>query len=76
MKYLADTANIKTYNLDTKVLAASFKTVDQVHRVSLHGCHAATISHEILERLRSHPMTDMSVKSFEEDGKGIYDLEI
>lgn len=68
--------NINDYNLSTKVLAASFKTVDQVHRVSIHGCHSATISYEILERLRSHPMTDMSVKSFEEDGKGIYDLDI
>lgn len=67
--------NIKTYGLNTKVLAASFKTVDQVHRVSLAGCHSATISYEILERLRSHPMTDMSVKGFEEDGKGIYDLD-
>jgi fructose-6-phosphate aldolase 2 len=68
--------NIKVYNLPTKVLAASFKTVDQVHRVSIHGCHSATISYEILERLRSHPMTDMSVKNFEEDGQGIYDLDI
>ncbi len=68
--------NIKTYGLPTRVLAASFKTVDQVHRVSLHGCHSATISFEILERLRSHPMTDMSVDTFNEDGKEIYDLDI
>ncbi len=68
--------NIKEYNLPTQVLAASFKTVDQVHRVSLHGCHSATVSYEILTRLRSHPMTDMSVKSFEEDGKDYYDLDI
>jgi fructose-6-phosphate aldolase 2 len=68
--------NIEHYKLPTKVLAASFKTVDQVHRVSLHGCHSATVSHEVLERLRSHPMTDMSVESFNEDGKDIYDLNI
>lgn len=72
--YIAE--NIRTYGLDTRVLAASFKTVDQVHRVSLHGCHSATISFEILERLRSHPMTDMSVDAFTSDGKGIYDLDI
>ena len=69
-------ANIKTYNLPTRVLAASFKTVDQVHRVSLCGCHAATISYEILEKLRSHPMTDLSVQSFLKDGEDIYDVEI
>ncbi len=68
--------NINTYGLNTKVLAASFKTVDQVHRVSVGGCHAATISYEILDRLRSHPMTDMSVEAFEKDGKDIYDLNI
>lgn len=68
--------NIRTFNLPTRVLAASFKTVDQVHRVSIQGCHSATISYEILERLRSHPMTDMSVQTFEEDGQGIYDMTI
>lgn len=68
--------NIKTYGLPTQVLAASFKTVDQVHRVSNLGCHSATISYELLERLKSHPMTDMSVDAFTEDGKGIYDLDI
>ena len=65
----------KRFNLDTKVLAASFKTVDQVYRVSMAGSHAATISYEILERLRSHPMTDMSVEWFERDGKDLYDIE-
>ena len=52
--------NIRDYRLNTKVLAASFKTVDQVHRVSMVGSHAATISYDIIERLRSHPMTDMN----------------
>lgn len=67
--------NIKTYGLKTQVLAASFKTVDQVHRVSMSGAQAATISFEILERLRSHPMTDMSVEWFEKDAKGLYDID-
>ncbi|MDD4992392.1 MAG: transaldolase family protein [Paludibacter sp.] len=72
VKHIVD--NINTYKLNTKVLAASFKTVDQVHRVSMVGSHAATISHEILERLRSHPMTDMSLEWFERDGKDLYDV--
>ena len=67
--------NIKCYGLETKVLAASFKTVDQVHRVSMAGAHAATISFEILERLRSHPMTDMSVDWFTKDAEGLYDID-
>jgi fructose-6-phosphate aldolase 2 len=62
------------FNLPTKVLAASFKTVDQVHRVTLTGCYSATISFELLERLRSHPMTDTSVECFLKDGKNLYDI--
>ncbi|MGQ1891281.1 transaldolase family protein [Thermophagus sp. OGC60D27] len=68
---------VKSFNdfkLPTKVLAASFKTVDQVHRVTLTGCYSATISYELLERLRSHPMTDTSVDTFTNDGKDLYDI--
>ncbi|WP_430817199.1 transaldolase family protein [Carboxylicivirga sp. RSCT41] len=67
--------NIERFGLPTKVLAASFKTVDQVHRVSMMGSQAATINFEILERLRSHPMTDMSVEWFEKDAAGLYDID-
>ncbi len=63
------------FKMPTKVLAASFKTVDQVHRAVLAGCYAVTVNFEILEKLRSHPLTDMSVESFERDGKGLYDIE-
>ncbi len=74
VKHIVD--NIREFKLHTKVLAASFKTVDQVHRVSMVGSHAATIGHEIIERLSSHPMTDMSLEWFERDGKDLYDIEI
>jgi fructose-6-phosphate aldolase 2 len=67
--------NIERFGLKTKVLAASFKTVDQVHRVSMMGSQAATVNFEILERLRSHPMTDMSVEWFEKDAKDLYDID-
>lgn len=66
--------NIVNFNLPTKVLAASFKTVDQIHRVSMVGAHSATINPELLFQLIRHPMTDISVKQFEEDGKGFYDI--
>ena len=62
------------YKLPSKVLAASFKTVDQIHRVTLTGCYSATISYELLQRLSHHPMTDMSVEGFDRDGKGLYDI--
>jgi len=67
--------NIAIYGLKGKVLAASFKTVDQIYRVSMAGSHAATISPELLYQLIKHPMTDIGVKQFEIDAEGLYDIE-
>lgn len=67
--------NMSDYKLHTKVLAASFKTVDQIYRVSVNCSHSATISPELLMQLIKHPMTDISVKTFIEDGQGLYDIE-
>jgi fructose-6-phosphate aldolase 2 len=38
------------------------------------GAHSATINPELLHQLVKHPMTDISVTQFEEDGKGLYDI--
>ncbi|WP_445586765.1 transaldolase family protein [Sunxiuqinia sp. A32] len=66
--------NMNDYNLSTKVLAASFKTVDQIHRVSMKGSHSATIGPDLLMQMIKHPMTDISVKTFDDDGKDYYDI--
>ncbi len=63
------------YNFNTKVLAASFKNVDQIYRVSMSGTDAITITPDLFETMMNHPMTDNSVAKFEEDGKGLYDIE-
>jgi len=68
-------SNIIEYNLNSKVLAASFKTVDQIYRVSMAGAHSATIGPELLYQLIRHPMTDIGVKQFEIDSEGLYDIE-
>ncbi|MFY9150458.1 MAG: transaldolase family protein [Prolixibacteraceae bacterium] len=67
--------NILYYELNSKVLAASFKTVDQIYRVSMAGAHSATIGPELLHQLVKHPMTDIGVKQFEIDAEGLYDIE-
>jgi len=67
--------NIFEYNLNSKVLAASFKTVDQIYRVSMKRAHSATVSPELLRQLINHPMTDISVKNFVKDGADLYDIE-
>ena len=60
------------YGLDCKVLAASFKNAEQVHRCALCGCHSVTVSVDVLKSLITHPMTDAAVEGFERDWKGVY----
>jgi fructose-6-phosphate aldolase 2 len=66
----------KLYNLNCKVLAASFKNVDQIYRVSMVGCHSVTASYEVITSLMNHPMTDKAVLDFEKDGMHLYDVKL
>lgn len=63
-----------TYNLDTKVLAASFKNVDQIYRVSMAGAHAVTINPELFDNIMYHPLVEQSIEVFNKDAEGYYDL--
>lgn len=63
----------KHYNLDCKVLAASFKTAEQVHKCASVGCHSVTVSADILKTVISHPMTDMAIAGFEKDWATVCD---
>lgn len=58
---------IREYNLSTKVLAASFKNVQQVHEISKLGGNSVTVGKDIFDKLIEHPMTDWSVDKFIED---------
>ena len=60
------------YQLDCQVLAASFKNVEQLHRVALAGAHSATISVDLLKAAITHPMTDSAVEGFDRDWAGMY----
>ena len=53
----------------TQVLAASFKTAKEVLDVAVIGCHAATISSDIMKKLLSHTTTTTSIADFETDWK-------
>jgi len=56
-----------TYNLDTKVLAASFKNVQQVYNVASMGSHAVTVNGDLCMKLLFHPYTDKSLEDFDFD---------
>jgi fructose-6-phosphate aldolase 2 len=60
------------YKLDSKVLAASFKTAEQVHKIAMAGCHAVTVNPEILDQLIYHPLTLYAIDDFEADWKTVY----
>ena len=63
---------LENYDLDCKVLAASFKNAEQVHKCALYGCHSVTVSADIMKTLISHPMTDAAIVGFEKDWKRVY----
>jgi fructose-6-phosphate aldolase 2 len=62
----------KVYNIDAKVLAASFKNVQQVHEVALCGGQSVTVNSEIMNKLLEHPLTDWSVNQFVDDWESVY----
>ncbi|MCF7364117.1 fructose-6-phosphate aldolase [Vibrio sp. A1-b2] len=65
-------ALIDTYNLDAKVLGASFKNVQQVHQLSLVGAHSVTIAPDVFDQLLVHPLTESGVAGFVTDWEGVY----
>ena len=66
------TKQLSLYNLDCRVLAASFKTAEQVHKCASAGCHSVTVTSDILKALISNPMTDVAVATFEKDWENVY----
>ena len=57
----------EAHGLDTKILAASFRNVEQVSRVALAGSHYITLPPAFFEKLVYHPMTKLAIEGFESD---------
>lgn len=62
----------KLYNLNTKVLAASFKNVQQICDVSKLGVHSVTLPADLMDKTIEHPLTDWSVQQFKQDWLSAY----
>lgn len=62
----------RTHGLATRLLTASFKTVQQVDGVALAGAHCATVAPELLEQLIRHPLTDAGIAGFSADWAEAY----
>jgi len=53
--------------IETRIVAASFKNVQQVLECARLGAEAVTVPAEILEKMLDHPMTDWSMDQFNKD---------
>lgn len=62
----------KTQNISARVLAASFKTVEQIHKIAMVGAHAVTITPELYDSLTYHPLTLYAIDDFKADWQGVY----
>ncbi len=62
----------KKHGITTKVLAASFKNVEQVHKVAMVGCPAVTINPDLFDQLIYHPLTLYAVDAFTADWEMVY----
>ncbi len=62
----------KMHDIPTKVLAASFKNVEQVHKVAMVGCPAVTINPDLFDQLIYHPLTLYAVDAFTADWEMVY----
>jgi len=58
---------VDEYGFDTGVLAASLRSVRQVHDAILAGVDAATMSLPIFEKMIEHPLTDQGMQTFKAD---------
>lgn len=63
---------IEVYQLDAKVLAASFKNVQQVHEVAKAGVQSVTIAPDVFDQLLVHPLTNSGVAGFTTDWDSVY----
>jgi transaldolase len=59
------------YDFDTEVLVASVRHPVHVVQAALLGAHVATLPFKVITQLAQHPLTDIGLKKFLEDAKGI-----
>ncbi|MBU5301287.1 fructose-6-phosphate aldolase [Clostridium sporogenes] len=68
IKVVSDIVSIfEIYNINSKVLAASFKNTEQIHNACLKGAHSVTVNEDLMKQLIYHPSTDLSVDNFIKD---------
>ena len=55
------------FGFDTKILAASIRTINHVKQCAILGADVATIPVNVFEKLIKHPLTDAGLEQFAKD---------
>ena len=63
---------LKVNNMETKVIAASFKNTKQVHDLLVNGIDSVTIPVDVAYAMIDHPATDSAVADFTHNWKNTY----
>ena len=64
-------AVVRTYDLDSEVLAASIRHPRHVTEAALAGTHIATVPFKVLRQMIHHPLTDTGILQFREDWEAV-----
>lgn len=68
MEYIPEIRHmIDYYGFETKLLAASIRTVQHFHDALMAGADAATIAPDIFEKAITHHLTDQGIEKFSKD---------
>lgn len=70
VKKIVDT--FAEHNLETRVLAASFRNVEQIQKCCEYGSQAVTAKPELITKLIGHPLTEAAVEQFISDWEAAY----
>ena len=71
----ADIADLfRKQHIYSEVLAASFVNLEQIHKTTMRGVTAITISPNLFDKLVYHPLTDIAIKDFIDKGQEYYNI--
>ncbi|MGJ7919073.1 transaldolase family protein [Neobacillus sp. LXY-4] len=65
----------KNYGIETEILAASFKNVQQVYDVCLAGAQTVTVGPDLIEKFIAFPATENDVQVFKTEWQKVYGLD-
>jgi TalC/MipB family fructose-6-phosphate aldolase len=65
---------LKKFNMDktSKIVAASFKNILQIHKLMVAGIPAATLPVDVINNMIYHPGTTIAIKQFSDDWEVAY----